>query len=234
MAGRRTVRLNRDMIIAAALRVSESSRGGGQVPTGRVLGEELGVDRSAIWRHFRDADELLLATNDALLARVVEEVEADADPEDVLRALWKGMVGIALAHPQIAVELGGRYNAGPHVVAAIELTLGALTRMGFAPAEAVGEYRAFIDMALAYASMVAHYSLLDPATVREQEAQVLRSAAALEGAEHEMIRTVADRLVGLDPTVTDTIVETYLLGLRTKLRRERPLTVEDPGPGTSA
>ena len=53
----------------------------------RVLGEAMGVDPTAIYRHFRDKAELLTAVTDRLLAGVVDSFEPTGDWREDLRTL---------------------------------------------------------------------------------------------------------------------------------------------------
>ena len=65
--------LDRESILDAGIRLAASGRA--DAVSVRRLGAELGADPTAIYRHFRDKDELVLALLDRLLA----QVDATAD-----------------------------------------------------------------------------------------------------------------------------------------------------------
>jgi AcrR family transcriptional regulator len=66
--------LDADTIVDAALRLA----GGGntEMLTVRSLGKELGADPTAIYRHFRDKEELMKAVLDRVIADAVAAVDA--------------------------------------------------------------------------------------------------------------------------------------------------------------
>ncbi|MFD8982275.1 TetR/AcrR family transcriptional regulator, partial [Streptomyces sp. NPDC059564] len=64
--------LTPDAIIEASLRIA--ARGSADAFTVRRLGEELGADPTAIYRHFRDKDELLLSVADRTLGEVLDSI----------------------------------------------------------------------------------------------------------------------------------------------------------------
>ena len=68
-------RLSREVIVDAYLRVSEAE-GTGDISL-RRLGSELGVDPTAVYRHFRDKDEILVVASDRLLHEATEDVRPD-------------------------------------------------------------------------------------------------------------------------------------------------------------
>lgn len=215
---RTDIKLSRTMILDAALDLTARDPDNAEAPTGtpitgQTLGNALGVDRSAIWRHFADRDDLILAANDRLLAHVSDSLDPATDPADRLRAIWTGTIASALAHPRIAAELGGRFNSGEHAITLIELTLVSFTELGLAADDAVTEYRAFIDVMLAYAAMVAQFSLVDPARSAAQEANTLAAVRALPETGHTLIKRVAPKLVGVDLSVSAHVFETYLAGV---------------------
>ena len=77
-AGARTHRVRPQLdvttILEAALRLSGS--GNPEPLTVRSLGNELGADPTAIYRHFRDKDELVHAVLDRLVHRAVKAAHA--------------------------------------------------------------------------------------------------------------------------------------------------------------
>ena len=66
-------RLSRDVIVDAYLRLVEAEDN--DSVSLRRLGSELGVDPTAVYRHFRDKDDILTAAADRLLAEVTDGLE---------------------------------------------------------------------------------------------------------------------------------------------------------------
>ena len=130
--------------------------------TGRVLGDELGVDRSAVWRHFADQDALLRAIGDRLLAMALADVPAGLDPLDRMKALARSIVTTFAAHPTIGAVIGGRTTQGPGEFAVVEFTLRALEEVGLPGDRIAPQQRMIADTVLGYASLRAHQELLPP------------------------------------------------------------------------
>ena len=68
----------------------------------RRLGAELGVDATAVYRHFRDKDALLEAVADRLLFELGERHVRDADWRADLRNLALEGRRMYLGHPRLA------------------------------------------------------------------------------------------------------------------------------------
>ena len=122
------VPLTRDRVLAAAIELAD--RGGVDALSMRKLGQELGVEGMALYRHVRDKDDLL----DGLVDAVVAEIEPSAPTGG-----WKaGMRALALAarevmvrHPWAPALLVGRPTVGPATLAHIDAVLGILEAGGF-------------------------------------------------------------------------------------------------------
>jgi len=94
--------LSRDAIVEAYLRVVEQD---GRTPTLRRLGNQLGVDSTAIYRHFRSKDELLAVAADRVLAGVFDGLETSGEWKRDLRALFLALRRVYLRHPQALLAL---------------------------------------------------------------------------------------------------------------------------------
>src|SRR5262252_124575 len=102
MPARRTVprpraQLSPEAIIDAA--TSITAAGGAAGLTVRRLGEHLGADPTAIYRHFRDKDEILLEVADRLLRGIADRLPADLDWRGRLDWVARQMVAAFIAHP---------------------------------------------------------------------------------------------------------------------------------------
>jgi len=88
MSGRKAGRtpgrppLDREVIIAAALDLAAT----GAAVTFRALGTALGTDGTAVYRHFRDKEELMRAVVDRLIVTAQADLDHDAPWRDQLYA----------------------------------------------------------------------------------------------------------------------------------------------------
>ncbi|MEU8135605.1 TetR/AcrR family transcriptional regulator [Streptodolium elevatio] len=138
---------------------------GADALTFRRIGAYLGVDPTALYRHFRDKDELVLAVADRLLARSMEDFAPSGDWRGTLRDMLVRSREVYLAHPEAAVLSVARTTRRPAEMAAVEIILGALADAGFPPEEAVRYYRVLVDFILSWSGLEAAFLTLD------QEAQ---------------------------------------------------------------
>jgi AcrR family transcriptional regulator len=119
--------------------------------TTKEIAKAAGLSEAALYKHFRDKEELLLCV---LRERVpgfarVETTAGDGDLQANVSRLIRGalefyretfpMLGSLLAEPQLMAahrEALGRYGAGPrHAVERVAAYLGAEQRLGRIPAE---------------------------------------------------------------------------------------------------
>ncbi|WP_436776142.1 TetR/AcrR family transcriptional regulator [Yinghuangia sp. YIM S09857] len=129
--------------------------------TFRRIGAYLGVDPTALYRHFRDKDELVLAVADRLLARSMENFTPSDDWRGTLRDMLARSREVYLAHPEAAVLSVARTTRRPAEMAAVETILGTLADAGFPPEEAVRYYRVLVDFVLSWSGLEAAYLTLD-------------------------------------------------------------------------
>ncbi|MCX5409360.1 TetR/AcrR family transcriptional regulator [Streptomyces sp. NBC_00335] len=151
--------LTPDAIIEASLRIA--ARGSEDAFTVRRLGGELGADPTAIYRHFRDKDELLLSVADRMLREVLDSIPEGLDWKDRLRALAEGSLEVALRYPVVGSTMASRTTRRPNEFRVVELILGAVTEAGLEGAEAAVHYRMVGDSLLAYVGQRAAYLLFD-------------------------------------------------------------------------
>ncbi len=141
-------RLDRETIIAAALEIT--ARDGVKALSVRELGQLLGADPTAIYRHVRNKDELVLAMLDRLESRAVESVDApEAEWEARLRQLGEATVQLFSAHPAVGVEAIVATTHGPGERAAVELILRAFQEAGLDDAGVVRHYSLFAQHMMA-------------------------------------------------------------------------------------
>jgi len=147
--GRR--RLDADTILTASQAIVD--RDGAAALTTRSLGAELGADPTAIYRHFRDKDELLLALADRLLGEVLEGFVVDDDWRVTMMELASRGRGVYLAHPGFARLLAQAPDVLPNQQRIVEVALGALRRAGLADRDAALAFHAMSDLVIGAASL---------------------------------------------------------------------------------
>ncbi|MGA6159092.1 TetR/AcrR family transcriptional regulator [Stenotrophomonas sp. NPDC087984] len=152
--------LTPDAIIDASLRIA--ARGSEDAFTVRRLGEELGADPTAIYRHFRDKDELLLSVADRTLGEVLDSIPEGLDWKGRIRALADGSLAVALKYPVVGSAMASRTTRRPNEFRVVELILGAVMEAGLEGAEAAVHYRMVADSLLAYVGQQAAYLLFAP------------------------------------------------------------------------
>ena len=92
-----------DYVEAAVEFVSEH---GIAAMTMRALGDQMGVDATALYRHFPNKDSLIAAMVDWVLGKAVEEAQAaTGSPRERVRAINMAMRNAFRRWPQIALEL---------------------------------------------------------------------------------------------------------------------------------
>ena len=159
--------LNQQVILEAALRVTD--RDGSGSLTFEALGRELGSHPTAIYRHFRDKDELLRALTDELHAQAQRDgLPVTGDWQADLRAAAVAIHRAFLAHAQVGQLLAARTAAREHEFVTVDHIVGCLRRAGLADQEAARCYRVFADFVRAYSSMDAALAAL-PTGARETE-----------------------------------------------------------------
>ncbi|MGV9817393.1 TetR/AcrR family transcriptional regulator [Nocardia xishanensis] len=204
----RPPRLSRDRIVAAAVDIAARGRPDGL--TGRALGEELGVDRSAVWRHFADKDALLRAVGDRLLALAYEQVPAGLDPKPRLEALARAVVAVYVGHPYVGAAIASRTTRGPGEFAVVDMMLTALAELGLSPGDVARYQRMLAVSVLSYAGVSASYAVL-PQKVRDaDERSWTREYYAVDAEAYPGIAEYATRVADVDQdTVLDTMIEAF-------------------------
>lgn len=125
-------RLDREKILDTAREIAD--RDGLQALTLRRLGRELGVDSTAMYRHFRNKADLLSAMIDQVFFEV-----AEPDPEgywrENLRALMVGWWRIYRRHEGLSEVMAGQPDDEPRLFHLTEWTIRELLRAGVAEDE---------------------------------------------------------------------------------------------------
>lgn len=149
--GHKRAQLSREAILDAALGIAAD----GEQVTFRALGAALAADPTAVYRHFRDKDELVRAVFDRLLVRSRERVDPSAAWQDQVRQVAVATWEECEAHPSIGTAAHALTTRGPGEMASIELLVELLQSTGMADADAVRFYGVLSSYILAIAASIA-------------------------------------------------------------------------------
>jgi TetR/AcrR family transcriptional regulator, tetracycline repressor protein len=154
-------RLDQATIVRAALAVID--REGLDALTMRRLGAELRADPTAVYRHFRDKEELLNAVADAILSAAADAFRPSTDWRRTLRDLCQLAWDMYHAHPRFA----GRLSRSPEVLEGherlTEVALGALRAAGLSDADAAMCDHLLVNYTAGVASVAAELHGIAPA-----------------------------------------------------------------------
>jgi AcrR family transcriptional regulator len=126
-AGRRTP-LTKERVLKTAIDLAD--RGGIEALSMRKLGQELGVDAMALYRHVRNKEDILDGTVDAIVAEI-ELPHLGEDWKATLRQQVMTARQVMLRHPWAPRVLEKRGTAGPAVLGYIDSVLAILRAGGF-------------------------------------------------------------------------------------------------------
>ncbi|MDH6708220.1 AcrR family transcriptional regulator [Kitasatospora sp. MAA19] len=184
--------LSTELIVDTALRLV--GQHGADALTVRRLGAALGADPSAVYRYFRNTDDLLLAVADELVGRAQHGWQPTGDWRADLRAIGLRIHANYQAHPQAALLAAHRTTGRAHEIAAVEAILGVLRTAGFPDPEAVRVYHAFVDQSLGFAVLDAA-ALALPAAAQAADLRVWQASyARLDATTHPRIAATAHLL----------------------------------------
>ena len=190
---RRTDALSKGRIVEAAIEILDAEGEGAL--TFRALTARLATGSGAIYWHVANKNDLLAATTDDVIARVMTEVVSGAEPREAIRAIALGAFDAIDAHPWVGAQL----SREPWQSAVLQIfesfggqlqTLGVPERAQFDCASALLNY--VLGLAGQYA---AGARLLAPETDRSAFlATVAAQWAQLDPAEYPFMRQVATQL----------------------------------------
>ncbi|MEY9969236.1 AcrR family transcriptional regulator [Streptacidiphilus sp. MAP12-16] len=223
---KRRVALTREAIMEAAFRLC-SPEGGGVLTFSR-LGKELGADPTAVYRHFRDKDELILALVDVMIEEAVELAAVPALGPDrwreSLTATARAVRAVYLKRPVLAVLAASRTTASPAETTSVEQVIGVLHRAGLPVIEAAECYRMLLDLTLAMTQSTASFLVLDEESQAKDDAAWSVKYGLLPADRFPLLHQSAPRLTELfrdDAQVFELVLATFLDGVALKIERAR-------------
>ncbi|WP_235493434.1 TetR/AcrR family transcriptional regulator [Leifsonia sp. Leaf336] len=147
-------RLDRATIVKAGLEIASSPRT--SAISIRALGSALGVDPTAVYRHFRGKDDLMRALLDEVQAIALAQIaEVDGDWRERLRALSHATLDTFVLYPAIALEATVLTTNGPAELATIEFILAAFSEAGLSGSDLVRHYALLASYVLSEAAGIA-------------------------------------------------------------------------------
>jgi AcrR family transcriptional regulator len=194
---RRTDSLSKERIVEAAIEILDA---GGEIAlTFRALAARLATGAGAIYWHVANKNDLLAATADDVIARVMTEVVGGAEPRQAIRAIASGVFDAIDAHPWVGAQLSREpwQSAMLQIFEGVGGQLQALGVPGDAQFDCASALLSYIlGLAGQYA---AGARLLPPDTDRSAFlADVAARWARLDPARYPFVRQVAAQLPGHD------------------------------------
>jgi AcrR family transcriptional regulator len=158
----RPPRLSRERIVGAVVDLLES--GGVDAVTTRTVGEALQVHPTALYRYFRDMDELIREAADQILELPALETShtEDGDALNVMLDLCLRLRSALMSHPGAAGGVASGPSRMPHERALTERMLELLTRTGLSDEDVVLAYHALIEYTVGSAAIDAPGRGTDP------------------------------------------------------------------------
>jgi AcrR family transcriptional regulator len=213
-------RLTRELIIEAAEELLHRDR----VLTMSRLGERLGADPSAMYRHFRDKDELLRAIGDRLVDGVLDDLPDGGGWRAAVGEVCRRLRAVMLRHPDLSALVRDRPPIQPHEIALTDVVLGQLRAAGLDGADAALAYHALIELTIGSAMLDAAMAALPDATRAAEYEHWRRSYAEVDPLRHPHAVSLAEHLYrGSADDRFDYALERLLDGIEHALRARRRL-----------
>ena len=189
---RRTDALSKERIVEAAIEILDAD--GESALTFRALTARLATGAGAIYWHVANKNDLLAATTDDVIARVMTEV-ASAEPREAIRALASGVFDAIDAHPWVGAQLS-REPWQSAVLQILESVGGQLQALGVPERAQFDCASALVNYVLGLAGQYAAGARLVP---RETDRSAFLATVAarwtqLDPAEYPFVHRVATQL----------------------------------------
>ncbi|WP_284982729.1 TetR/AcrR family transcriptional regulator [Arthrobacter sp. efr-133-TYG-118] len=159
----RRVRLDAETIVDAVLQLARDE------PQSRFtfkrLGEALGVDATAMYRHFRNRDAILRAALDRLFSMALSEGTSGDSPtgwRPRLERYLTSLVDVFIKYPSIGCEAFATDTFGQGELRTIEFVLSCLSDAGLSDDRLVHYYAALESYTLGHGSGIAQEVLAKP------------------------------------------------------------------------
>ena len=167
--------------------------------TFRALTAHLATGAGAIYWHVANKDDLLAATTDHVIARVMTEVVGDAEPREAIRTIALGVFDAIDAHPWVGAQLS-REPWQSAMLQIFEGIGGRLQALGVPERAQFDAAAALVNYVLGVAGQnAANARLLPRGTDRSAFlASVAERWAQLDAADYPFVRVMAAQLAEHD------------------------------------
>lgn len=146
--------LDREAFVEAALRLA--ARHDTVTLTFRELGNEMGVDPTAIYRHFLNKESLMQELLDRVFLLALQRLETPTERwEECLEEFAGRTLEVFMEHPAIAASATSLTTSGKGELDSIELMLTCFSNAGLAGRELAEQYAIFGSYVLAGAAGLA-------------------------------------------------------------------------------
>ncbi|MFI6514158.1 TetR/AcrR family transcriptional regulator [Spirillospora sp. NPDC050679] len=217
--------LTPELILDTAMAVVE--REGADALTFRRLGSELGVDHTAVLRHFGGKDDLLLELTARILAESLEGFSPAEHWRETLANLARRVRRACLAHPRVAATVAGRTSRRDAEFLGADIVLGALFQAGLEGKEAASYYRALVEVALSYSAFEATQLMLEDSAKAGDRAAWGREYLAAPSDVYPNIAAVAQHLAAVDAEDQfEVAIELFLDAIELRAARARERSAE--------
>jgi AcrR family transcriptional regulator len=188
-------RLDRPTIVDAGLRIA--ARPGVTEVRFRDLGDELGADPTAVYRHFRSKAHLMAALIDQLMDAVAATLPRDGDLSQLMRTMATSTLDTFTRHPAIGAHLVDARSVGPRELALIEVSLRAFEAAGFSREALLNHYAAFSGLLLSYVAAACR-ELVTAGTGTLADLPWVPTEVQITPAAFPMLTAYGDDLLGMD------------------------------------
>lgn len=212
------VQLSRALILETALRLAtdEPKR---KLTTTR-LGKELGADPTAVYRHFRNRDELVMAVADQVVKEVLDSYEPAGAWRESLTQFLLTVRSAFLRRPALAIETISRFLGGENERRLFVLNAGWLAELGLSAEDSFWQLRALGDSM--YGAIWVHASdllLSDTEADRERRVETALFREVAGGADVPFMLPEPGRTS--DDFVFLTLLNTHLDGLEVRAKTKK-------------
>lgn len=178
------------------------------------LGRALGADPTAVYRHFRNKDDLVLAIADRLIEAATDGFAASACWVLTISDLAHRLRRVYLAHPAAASLSSLRTTQRPAEIQAVEWIVAAIRAAGFEGEEAALMYRLVSDFSLFWAGSEATFRSLDVALQEADTGAWNRTYRSVDPDQYPNIWHVRDELprVGAD-AIFERMLDVFVTGM---------------------
>jgi AcrR family transcriptional regulator len=205
--------LTREVIVTESLRLLDT-RGveGFSLPK---LGQALGADPTAVYRHFASKDDLVLAIGHRLIIEAMAGLEPKPCWAETITELARRMRTAYRQHPAAASLSSQRLTPRTAEMRTIDVLIGAVLAAGFTGARAALVYRAIAYFGLASADSEATFLALDERLQEADRTAWTRAYLAVDRQKYPSVGQIRDDLANVrDDGIFEASLSIFIEGLR--------------------